>query len=119
MRVLGCIICFRNEYDVLSKMNKVLALHNADKVLNERPTRHYPRHHYKRMIKQKKGFQMSQSRREAYYAKHTEIPIADDITFLRDRHMKGIMEAVNCYDSWLNAEEDRKKILKSYCESEY
>uniref|UniRef100_A0A3B0MTT9 Uncharacterized protein n=1 Tax=Theileria annulata TaxID=5874 RepID=A0A3B0MTT9_THEAN len=106
----------RNEYDVLKKLNKVMKSHNADKILNERQTRRYPRHHFKRMIKQSKGFQMSDARREAYYSKHTEIPIGDDITLLRNKHMKNIMESVKYYDSWLNASEERKNMLQSYCE---
>nr|PVC54390.1 hypothetical protein MACL_00003103 [Theileria orientalis] len=77
---------------------------------SNRPLRHYPKHHYKRLIKQKKGFQLSDARRKAIIDKHTQIDPKDDIGFLRDEHLDKILEAVDSFDQWSEKCEQRNPV---------
>ncbi|UKJ88821.2 hypothetical protein MACJ_002067 [Theileria orientalis] len=92
---------------------RVLKNTNAQKLLSNRPLRHYPNHYYKRLIKQKKGFQLGEARRKALIAKHTQIDPKDDIGLLRDKHLDKILEAVDSFDQWTEKCEQRNSISAS------
>ncbi|UKK01198.2 hypothetical protein MACK_002011 [Theileria orientalis] len=100
----------RSPSEIVSKINRILKNTNAHKLLSKRPIRHYPNHYYKRLIKQKRGFQLGDARRKALIAKQTQIDPKDDIGFLRDKHLDKILEAVDSFDQWTEKCKQRNSV---------
>eukprot|EP00371_Babesia_bovis_P000692 XP_001609339.1 hypothetical protein [Babesia bovis T2Bo] len=84
---------------------------DLDPKLN-RPTRHYPAHHYRREIQQKIGWQRKESRVQDILRKATVPLPEDDCSMLPPNLRPRILEAFNKYEEWLNISNARRSANK-------
>ncbi|KAK2196144.1 hypothetical protein BdWA1_002744 [Babesia duncani] len=91
-----------NYQDAITQYRIMLSQSGIEKIANERPERHYPAHHYKRIMKQRMPFLIAENRREAWDRRHTEIKEENKIEKVTSRHLPNILKAVDYYEAWLN-----------------
>lgn len=93
----------------MAKFNEESARSGLIQTIIKRPTRHYPAHHYKREIKQRKGFQQSEARMESYIKRHTFLQPHDDIKYVSRQKLPRIMEAIKQFKSWEASSKMRRR----------
>ncbi|EKX72674.1 conserved hypothetical protein [Theileria equi strain WA] len=89
-----------SDSDAFARFNEECRRSGIIQTFLKKPTRHYPAHHYKRKIKQRKGFQQTEARAELYIEKHAYIKPHNNIKYASIRHIPRIIEAIKQFKAW-------------------